>query len=82
MVPDAGSLLEHVQSPPVEKLLGEYLPTLHRFPLSKEVFEEIRNAVALRNLVAHKGSTDVDPTRLRAMLQTVRSVLASARLLP
>jgi cold shock CspA family protein len=83
LAPHAEWLVREVQTPPVEKMLREYVPTLParntlhgdvRFP--SETLEELKKAVGWRNEVAHGGTLPVRWDRLEAFLEfTARDLI-------
>lgn len=83
LAPDAEWLVREVQTPPVEKMLREYVPTLPakntvdgevRFP--SETLDELKKAVLWRNEVAHGGTLPVRWDRLEAFLEfTARDLI-------
>jgi hypothetical protein len=81
VLPDTQWLLEELPAPPVDRLLGDYipgLPTLSGTPahqLDPKVRKVIRDAQNLRNKVAHAGRPDVDRQTLELTLETIRGVL-------
>lgn len=81
-VPDAAWLADNVPTPPLLRILQEYLPTLHPeggtplAPLDKDTADVLKVAVTLRNGLAHTGS-DVPRDRLARSLRAIRNVLWS-----
>jgi hypothetical protein len=82
-VPDATWLAENAPTPPVVRILREYLPTLppvaggHAVAtFENEIFDTLRGAVSKRNDLAHKGAT-VGAGQLDKTLRTIRDVLWS-----
>jgi hypothetical protein len=79
-VPDAEWLAENLPTPPLLRMLQEYLPTLHPeggtpiAPLDKDTADVLKVAVTLRNGLAHTGS-DVPRERLAKTLRAIRNVL-------
>jgi hypothetical protein len=79
-VPDAEWLAENVPTPPLLRMLQEYLPALHPeggtpiAPLDKDTADVLKVAVTLRNGLAHTGS-DVPRERLAKTLRAIRNVL-------
>jgi cold shock CspA family protein len=81
--PHAEWLVRELPTPPVEKMLREYVPTLPakntldgdvRFP--SEPLEELKKAVGWRNEVAHGGTLPVRWDRLEAFLEfTARDLI-------
>ena len=84
VVPDSLWLLENLQSPPLNKLMTDYLPRLpirHHLPgtsaivMSDALNEEIKKAVTLRNSLIHRGAAKTDGTWLDTWLVLCRSIL-------
>jgi hypothetical protein len=79
-VPDAAWLAENVPTPPLLRILQEYLPTLHPAggtpiaPLDDDTAGVLKVAVKLRNGLAHTGS-NVPRERLVRSLRAIRNVL-------
>jgi cold shock CspA family protein len=76
LAPHAEWLVRELQSPPVEKMLREYVPTLPakntlsgevRFPT--ETLDELKKAIGWRNEVAHGGTLPVRWDRVEAFLE-------------
>jgi hypothetical protein len=82
LVPDATWLVENVPSPPVERMLREYLPKLPAqnringavMPPPARILEVIKKGVNLRNQIIHKGAI-VKPTTCEEVFEAVRDVL-------
>lgn len=80
-VPDAAWLVENVPSPPLLKLLTDYLPTLPPpeggkalDPFPDDLLKVLKKAVTKRNELAHAGAS-VGRKQLRQTLRAVRNVL-------
>ncbi len=81
-VPDAEWLVKEVPSPPIERLLRDFLPGL---PLvdggsafeapDDETLATIRKGVTIRNEVTHKGVKTLKPDTVGQVLSTVRRLL-------
>jgi hypothetical protein len=63
LVPDAAYLVEQLQTPPLEQLLVNYLPTLPfntdvrpGFAIPTELRKQFSKAVSLRNKLVHRGA--------------------------
>ncbi|HEX2392004.1 MAG TPA: hypothetical protein VHI77_03715 [Solirubrobacterales bacterium] len=81
-VPYAAWLIEEIPSPPIEKLLTDFLPGLPPIDGGKafeapdeEVLAIIRKGVTIRNQVTHKGVTNLNSAPVAQVLSTVRSLL-------
>jgi hypothetical protein len=80
-IPDAKWLINEVQSPPIHRMLTEFLPKLP--PLNGKSFEApnkltletIRKGVNIRNEVTHKGVKGLKSDTVNEVLSTVRSLL-------
>jgi hypothetical protein len=81
-VQDTRWLVEELPSPPVHRMLSEYLPTLpapeggSEFERpSDKTLETIRDAIDARNKLAHVGRELVSPETLNEALLTIRQML-------
>jgi len=77
-VPAAQWLADNVPSPPVLRILTEYLPSLGAdrwIDIPEPVRETIRNLGDARNRLAHRGAGAPRPDALEKMLVAVRNVL-------
>ncbi len=80
-IPNAKWLLDEIQSPPVHKMLTEFLPTLLKTadgesqPIPAEIIEGIRNGVYIRNQIVHGKSQDIEQVKLEQILGYVRWML-------
>jgi hypothetical protein len=81
-VPEATWLVEHVPSPPLERLLREYVPELplgdvdpSLVPPPERLLEALRKGVTIRNAVAHVGTRSVDPDTIHDVLDAVQDLL-------
>jgi hypothetical protein len=84
LVPHTAWLVEHLPAPPLETLIGEYLPTLpvrEHLPGSTEIevqsglVDAVRKAVRLRNGLIHSGSSALDTEWLDDWLRLCSSLL-------
>lgn len=81
--PHAAWLVRELQTPPVEKMLREYVPTLPakntlegKVVFPAEFLDELKKAVGWRNEVAHGGTLPVRWDRLEAFLEfTARELI-------
>lgn len=81
-VPNAEWLVENIPSPPLVKMLEEYLPILRPSvgagapPIpSRDILGLLRDGVQLRNKVAHYSSREIDSKKLLDILYAVLDVL-------
>lgn len=82
LVPDAGWIVQNAPSPPLVKMLSEYLPSLparNKFdekvlPPSKSTLDVLKKAVAQRNKATHVGQT-VKTDSVEQTLLSIRSIL-------
>jgi hypothetical protein len=83
LVPEARWLVEEIPSPPLHKMLTEYLPHLPvKLRLTgktlvppEDLLHEIQTGVALRNQVAHRGNESVTFEKLLRILKAVSDLL-------
>jgi hypothetical protein len=83
LVPDARWLVENVSTPPLHKMLSEYLPLLPvRARLAGKTLEppddllnEIKTGVVLRNRVVHLGHVKLPAEKLDRILRAVSDLL-------
>jgi hypothetical protein len=83
LVPEAGWLVEEVQSPPLYKMLTEYLPhppvklglTGKTLVPPEDLLHEIKTGIKLRNQVAHQGNASVTSEKLDRILKAVSDLL-------
>jgi hypothetical protein len=81
--PSTQWLIANSPSPPLRRLLGEYLPSLEApatidgrvVPPPKPVLDLIDKAVSLRNRVAHAAGEEIPRDSLEEMLTAIRDVL-------
>jgi hypothetical protein len=78
VVPDAAWLVGEMPSPPLEKMLRDYLPLLPKVlevnggrgnVLTTTVMDEVRKAVRLRNALVHTGSAKIEGRWLDSWLR-------------
>jgi hypothetical protein len=80
-VPDADWMLEEAPTPPITRMLAEYLPKLpaqDQWPIRippPELLKTIKKGVDLRNKVAHTGRSTYSYETLEEVLLAVRDVL-------
>jgi hypothetical protein len=82
-VPGAEWLIENLQTPPLYRMLKEYLPLLPvRLHLEKktlvppdELLHEIRTGNDLRNKVSHQGHVKITAEKLDRILRAVSDLL-------
>lgn len=83
LVPQAGWLVENAPSPPIVKMLQEYLPLLpveRDFggkvpPPPQEILDSLRKGITLRNKIAHAGGATLKYETVKEVLLAVREVL-------
>jgi hypothetical protein len=84
LVPTAAWLVAEVPSPPLEKMLRDYLPLLPkssgigsnlRDALTDNVLNDVRKAVLLRNNLVHRGEAKIDFRWLYSWLDLCRDLL-------
>ncbi len=76
-VPDATWLAEEAPTPPLERILREYLPRLppKGEPPTKDVIDVVKKAVSLRNRLTHSGQASFSYDTLETSLVTIRDLL-------
>jgi hypothetical protein len=82
LVPAATWLVENVPSPPLVRMLIEYLPLLPRVntepalvPPPDSVLKALRKGVTIRNSAAHVGARRLDPDDVDEVLNAVHDLL-------
>jgi hypothetical protein len=83
LVPDASWLVSKLQSPPLVKMLREYLPqlpirawpTARRGVLPKRLLRELHRGTEWRNTAIHTGEAGFTVEKLTEVLRTVSDVL-------
>jgi hypothetical protein len=83
LVPKAGWLVEESPTPPVIKMLDQYLPTLPArldfsgrvLPPPSPIMEELKKAIFARNKVTHAGGRPLTGDTLDEVLRAVEDVL-------
>ncbi len=81
--PDSTWLVENLPSPPVLKIINDYIPKLSvenkingKIPrLPKKLDDEIKKAVTIRNSITHIGAKPPSYERLYSMLSAIRDVI-------
>jgi hypothetical protein len=81
--PDASWLIENVPSPPLVKMLEEYLPLLdtkykiygHTLPPPEPLTEVLKKGVQLRNGIAHGKQTNLKKETVEEILNAIRDLL-------
>ena len=81
-VPDARWLVEHVPSPPLVRILQQYLPILptkingtRAIPPPEDILKTLKRGVELRNQVVHVSNERLDRMEVREILLAVRDML-------
>jgi hypothetical protein len=84
LVPGSSWLVNNLPSPPVERIIRDYLPQLpvrahlpgtSAITPSRELTDELRKAVLLRNDLVHIGRDRIDPAWLDEWLKLCESLL-------
>jgi hypothetical protein len=83
LVPDAAWLVNEVASPPIIKMLTEYLERLplrgarptNKALIPSDLIATLKVGVELRNRLSHRGAANLEYRRLQETLEAVRSVL-------
>ena len=83
LTPDSQWLLENVSSPPVDKILLEYLPQLlsknkiedSRACHRKELTKKIKNGLNIRNKIVHGKKVDLGLDTVEEVLSSIRELL-------
>jgi hypothetical protein len=77
-VPEAAWLVEHLQSPPVSRMLRDYVPGLINDPSKappKTLRTMVDTAIEKRNAAVHRGAPPPTLTELRMVIEGVRDLL-------
>ncbi len=83
IVPDTSWLMEKIPSPPVHKMLRDYVPSIHKargtdvdfWQKLRRTLNSVQELVEIRNRVAHSGKVDVGTVDLEKYTATVSDVL-------
>jgi hypothetical protein len=83
LMPDASWLISNSQSPPLYKMLTEYLPTFHAIFLingkvlspPENVLKHIKDGITIRNKLVHGNAIDISNDKLENVLRAVRDIL-------
>ncbi|MDH5651300.1 MAG: hypothetical protein OEZ39_05450 [Gammaproteobacteria bacterium] len=83
LIPNASWLVDNIPTPPVTRLLTEYLPTLpvenmisgRVYPPPPEVIDKIKKAVSIRNRVAHVGGEPPGSDLLDELLEAIHDTI-------
>lgn len=83
IAPDTAWLMEEVASPPIFKILRDYIPLIHRncgkeidfWEKVKPSIKKIQNLIELRNKVAHTGKIPENSGRIHDFIVLVSDVL-------
>jgi len=83
LAPDASWLAENTASPPVIKILTEYIPKLPAkntiknkvMPPPKSIIDDIKKGVFTRNQIIHLGKTPPENDSLIKLLNSIRDVI-------
>lgn len=83
LAPDASWLIENVPSPPIVKMLEEYLPLIktknkiygHIIPPPKDLIDVLKKAINLRNGIVHGKPVELKKERVEEILNATRDIL-------
>src|ERR1700683_178212 len=83
LAPDASWLIENVPSPPIVKMLEEYLPLLntkhkiygHTLPPPEPLTEVLKKGVQLRNGIVHGKHAILKKETIEEILNAIRDLL-------
>lgn len=82
LIPDAGWLAKHAPTPPVYKILKNYLPQLPvrekpngKASIPPKLLKVVKDWVEVRNRMVHGNPENVDPDDLKELLLVVRDIL-------
>lgn len=82
LVPEARWLIENLQSPPLQRMIRDYLPELPakntingRVVVWPSFHETIQKAVVLRNRLAHVGMVELDRDTVEGMMGAIKDYL-------
>jgi hypothetical protein len=79
--PNTSWLIENLPSPPVERLMTEYIQEINaasrrpHLPLASEELDLLKKRISQRNHVAHGASSSVDTRNLKEFIKFVINVL-------
>jgi hypothetical protein len=79
--PNTSWLIENLPSPPVERLMTEYIPEINatarrpELPLTSKELDLLKKRISQRNHVAHGASSSVDARNLKEFIKFVINVL-------
>lgn len=82
LVPDAAWLAENLPTPPLIRMLSEYLPQLPLVntdpplvPPPSSILDSLRKGVKMRNSAAHVGARALDHDDVQAVIEAVQDLL-------
>lgn len=83
LAPDARWLAERVQSPPIDEIAREYIPSLKvkakftgkTLKPPKELLKKLEAAIKARNRVVHRGAAPPKPDELQEVLATMEDIV-------
>jgi hypothetical protein len=80
LIPETEWLIRNLQSPPVHRMLGEYLPLLRAknqrvLCPSPEMVEEVQKWIGIRNELSHGKAADINVEKLTKFLLLVSDLL-------
>jgi len=79
--PNTSWLIENLPSPPVERLVTEYIPEINaaagrpELPLTSKELDLLKKRISQRNYVAHGATSSVDARNLKEFIKFVINVL-------
>ncbi len=83
LIPESQWLVENVQSPPLDRILNQYLPKLpvknkisgNVLPPPKKLMKTITQGIQYRNKIVHVGKDEFSPEFLEELLFAIEDVL-------
>jgi hypothetical protein len=81
IAPDTSWLVENIASPPVERLMSEYIPRLNKaggrpqLSLTSDELDLLKKRISQRNKIAHGAALSLDTRAMREFVKFVINVL-------
>lgn len=78
LAPQTGWLIENLPSPPIVKIVKEYLPQLLSSDapqFDEQLIQELTTAVSLRNKLVHGGNTSLEISKARSTFIVLRDIV-------